>query len=195
MGPRRRAAAWLASGVLAGGVITGVVVSQLEVAGATPSHGTPAAATAQATKNDTSNIARGGDLWHGPLGRLRVGAGAVLHGQFTVKTATGTQVVDVQTGAVTGTTSHGSQHAITVKSSDGYTQTYTVTSSTRIGKNGQKATISDIATGDTVRVFATNDNGTLTAQLIRDGKVPPVPGERAPRSPNGSPSPAPGTHT
>jgi hypothetical protein len=172
-------------------MIAGIVVSQLNIAGAAPSHDAPAGTSAHIANSDSSTSPRGGELWRGPLGGLRVGGGPVLHGQFTVKTATGTETLDVQTGTVQSVSEKGGQHQVTVKSSDGFSQTYTVTSSTRIGKNGKQATISDLANGDTVRVIATNNHGTLTATIIRDGKLPPQPGKRGPRT--STPTQIPGT--
>ena len=60
------------------------------------------------------------------------GAGRVVHGEFTVRTASGYKTVDEQVGAVTAVSSS----QITVKSSDGYTHTYKVVSSTRRRRPG-----------------------------------------------------------
>ena len=60
----------------------------------------------------------------------------MLHGQVTIHSGSGYKTLDVQTGTVTGKVCSTS---ITVKSSDGYIQTYTVTSSTLV--NSQAAGI------------------------------------------------------
>jgi hypothetical protein len=95
----------------------------------------------------------------GPAGGL---AGA-LHGQFVVADGNGGYVTrEVQTGKVTAV----SATSITVVSTDGYSRTYTVDSSTAVD-NGADA-ISDVATGHTANVIATVSGGNATANQITD---------------------------
>lgn len=114
-----------------------------------------------------------------------------LHGEGVVKNPDGTfQTVLEQRGTVESV----SDTAITVKSEDGYSQTYTVTGDTRIstipapaadgaGKTGgsggmgddgrrlrpTEGTIADIAAGDTVRVAGARDGDKATAKRIVKG--------------------------
>jgi hypothetical protein len=98
----------------------------------------------------------------GPLGLGAIGGG-VVHGQLTVpKSGGGYQTVDVQDGTVTAV----STGSITVKSADGFTATYTVTSKTVVG--AQAAGIGSVKKGDTIFVTATVSGSTATAASIVD---------------------------
>jgi hypothetical protein len=106
----------------------------------------------------------GGGMLPGP-GRFLLGpiGGGILHGQFTTpKSGGGYQTVDVQNGTVTAV----SANSVTVKSADGYTFTYTVTSKTVVG--AQSAGIGSVKKGDTVFVTATVSGSTATAAGIID---------------------------
>jgi hypothetical protein len=104
----------------------------------------------------------GGGFGGGMLG----GFGTTLHGEFQVGTVT-----DV------------SDSSIGVKSTDGYTKTYTIDSTTVIGGAGgpgtqTKADLSTIAKGDTVTVIGETTDGKTTAKSIvepsamRQGQMP-----------------------
>ena len=83
---------------------------------------------------------------------------AILHGQAVVaKRGGGYQTIDYQRGTVTAV----SMGSISVKSTDGFTQTYAVTGSTIIG--AQRGGIGSVATGNEVSVIATVSGKTLTA--------------------------------
>jgi hypothetical protein len=58
--------------------------------------------------------------------------------------------------------------SMTLRSEDGFTATYVLDSETRVRKQRQPATVSDIRTTDEVRVLATKDGSVLTAKLVRD---------------------------
>jgi hypothetical protein len=101
----------------------------------------------------------------GPLGFGWFGFGAVgaLHGQFVVpKPGGGYQTIDAQRGTVIAV----STSSLTVKSRDGYTKTYQVTSSTRV--DAQRAGIGSLKTGQTVSVLATAHGSSATATQIVD---------------------------
>jgi hypothetical protein len=100
----------------------------------------------------------------GGIGGLGMaGHGGVVHGQFTVpKSGGGYQTIDVQSGTVTAVSSS----SITVKSADGYSQTYAVSSSTEV--NAQAAGIGTVKVGHTVGVMATASGKTATAASIID---------------------------
>ncbi|MEO6090688.1 MAG: hypothetical protein ABIQ18_47055 [Umezawaea sp.] len=103
----------------------------------------------------------GGGMGGGMLG----GFGTTLHGEFQV-----------------GTVTEVSSTSIGVKSTDGYTKTYTIDSSTVIGGGGPnqqaKADVSSLATGDTVTVIGETADGKTTAKSIvepsamRQGQMP-----------------------
>ncbi|TQJ70006.1 hypothetical protein FBY31_4183 [Arthrobacter sp. SLBN-100] len=108
-----------------------------------------------------------------------------LHGESVVKKADGTyQAVLEQRGTVEAV----SDTSITVKSEDGYSQTYAVNADTKIHKapaaapesspgtdDGGKrvkpsdGTIADIATGDAVRISGVKNGDQATAERIAEG--------------------------
>jgi hypothetical protein len=106
----------------------------------------------------------GGAFGFGGLGLGGLGGlGGAIHGQVTVpKSGGGYQAVDVQRGTVSAVSSS----SITVKSADGYSATYAVSSSTEV--NAQGAGIGTVKTGDTVEVTATVSGGKATAASIID---------------------------
>lgn len=99
----------------------------------------------------------------GRFGVLGLGPAGVLHGQLTVpKAGGGYQTLDVQDGTVTAV----STGSLTVKSADGFTATYTVTSKTVV--DAQAAGIGSVRKGDTVFVAATATGATPTAASVID---------------------------
>ena len=78
----------------------------------------------------------------------------VEHGQFTVRTKQGTEVVDVQRGAVTavGATS------VTVRSQDGFSAHYSVGPAAKVREDGKPSAIASVHVGDHVRVLAVGDS-------------------------------------
>jgi hypothetical protein len=87
----------------------------------------------------------------------------MLHGQFVLRTRVGDVTVDLQQGHVTAVSST----SITVKSSDGVSDTYVVTPQTKVRSRGKVLAESAIATGDHVYVVALDASGTATARAIR----------------------------
>jgi hypothetical protein len=91
------------------------------------------------------------------------GTGGVVHGQVVVpKSGGGYQTLDVQRGTVTAVSSS----SITVKSSDGYSATYSVTPITLV--NAKSAGIGSVKSGDSVYVTATVSGSTATAASVTD---------------------------
>jgi hypothetical protein len=87
----------------------------------------------------------------------------ILHGQAVLsKPGGGYQTVAFQRGAVTAV----SAGSITLKSTDGFTQTYTINDSTVVGAH--RGGISSIKAGDTASVIATVSGKTFTASRIID---------------------------
>ena len=154
---RHRAIALVAAGVVAGAA-GGAVISQLGTAGAASPSPTP-------SPRGDGPFGRGGP-GHG-LGLLGgPGGGRMLHGEATVeKAGGGTQVVHFQNGvisAIDGST-------MTVKSTDNFTMTYTVNSTTRILLNGSDGTLSKLAKNDKVRVVGVEDSSATVAKMVIDG--------------------------
>lgn len=105
-------------------------------------------------------------MWHGH-GHGRHGGllSRVLHGEATLTTKDhGDQVVDFQRGTVDSVNSG----QLTVRSTDGFTATYTTNDSTKIHKGRKSSDISQVLANDRVIVVATKADGTATATHIRD---------------------------
>jgi hypothetical protein len=95
-----------------------------------------------------------------------VRARTLLHGEHVVKDKAGKIVtVDSQRGVVTA----ASATALTVKSADGTTWTWTLNGDTRVrGANLQKGATSDLKLGDTVIVTGPRTGDTRTAKVVGD---------------------------
>lgn len=133
-----------------------------------PSKSPSKVASTQSTSGSTGSAVTTPHM-KGPLGPLggprgaRFGIGGdVLHGQFTVSTPGGDREVLVQTGHVTAVSST----SITVSSTDKYTHTYTVQSSTIV--DSQSGGISTVAVNDQVRLQAVAQGGGDVATNIVD---------------------------
>ncbi len=94
------------------------------------------------------------------------GMGPGIHGTFVTpdKAGTGYQTIDTQKGSVTDV----SPTSITVKSKDGFTKTYVVTSTTDV--NGKAGDIATVKTGDDVAILGIESGSDVNAQQIFDGK-------------------------
>jgi len=91
----------------------------------------------------------------GPLG--------AIHGQFVVpKSGGGYETIDSQRGQVTAV----SNTSITLKSADGFTKTYVVTSTTIV--DARRDGIGSMKVGDQAAVAATESGGSATAASIVD---------------------------
>lgn len=89
-----------------------------------------------------------------------------MHGEVTLGGKKKTRVVDVQRGSV----QQVSATSITVKSTDGFTATYVVTGDTRVRQAGEVGKLSDVKTGNKVRIVAVEDGKTSTAKAIHESK-------------------------
>ncbi len=104
---------------------------------------------------------RGHHAFGGPLGAP--GFFGVVHGQVVVpKPGGGYQTIDIQQGTVTAVSST----SITLKSADGFTKTYQVTSSTLV--NAQRSGIGSVRAGNKAVVSATQSGAAATATRISD---------------------------
>ncbi len=99
-----------------------------------------------------------------PPRKLRFVARA-LHGEVTLA-GEKHRVIAFQRGAVEKV----SRTSLTVKSNDGFVDTYVLSDDTKVRENGGKGTLSDIDTSDRVLVVATKDDSTLNARrvIVRD---------------------------
>jgi hypothetical protein len=111
----------------------------------------------------------------------RPGWPGVLHGTLVLpRPGGGTLTVEIQNGRVIAV----SRSSITLKSNDGFTRTYTVTSSTLVA--AQRDGIGSVKVGDQAWVAATASGGTVTATRIGDlsqlrfgpGNLPGAAGQR-----------------
>ena len=151
--------------VAAGGVAlalagtgAGVAVAQTSP---TPAPSTNAAPNGAAPNNNAPKAHAPGVKKHakGLLGKVE-------HGEFTAHTKTGDKVLDVQRGTVTAV----NDTSITVLSSDKFSATYAVSSTTKVHKGKKAAAGSPIAVNDRVQLVATMSTTAdpATAQHIGD---------------------------
>jgi hypothetical protein len=70
-----------------------------------------------------------------------------------------------------GTVEKANSKSVTVKSNDGFVDTYLLSDDTKIREYRKDATVSDIDTSDRVLVVATKDDSTLNARrvIVREG--------------------------
>lgn len=151
----------LRSGVVAAGAAFGMTLAGLGLAGAqteTPTTEAPA----------ETPSAEAPPAEHGPKGRMHrrmghPGKSMGIHGEFTTRApGGGYQTVATQFGEVTEV----SRSAITVKSEDGYSRTYTVDDGTMV--NAGNDGIADVRQGDQVHVMAIVADGKARAVDVRD---------------------------
>jgi hypothetical protein len=88
-----------------------------------------------------------------------------LHGEVTLA-GEKHRVIAFQRGGVQKV----SRTSLTVKSNDGFVETYVLSDDTKVRENGDKSKLSEIDTSDRVMVVATKDDSTLNARrvIIRD---------------------------
>ncbi|HEV8277848.1 MAG TPA: hypothetical protein VGQ26_19445 [Streptosporangiaceae bacterium] len=157
------------AGVAVAALITGAGVAMAATSGsptsgaAAASPGGLAAAPSPSARPAFPHQGRPGGGFFG-LG----GPFGAVHGQFVVpKSGGGYQTIDTQRGSVTAV----STNSITVKSADGFTKTYQVSSSTKV--DAQRDGIGSVKTGHQVAVTATDGGGTATAVSILDFSLLP----------------------
>jgi len=93
----------------------------------------------------------------------RSGRAGILHGTLVLpKSGGGTVTVEIQNARVTAV----SRSSITLKSDDGFTRTYAVTSSTIVA--ARRDGIGSVKAGDQAWVAATASGGTVTAIRVGD---------------------------
>lgn len=105
---------------------------------------------------------------HGMRHRLPVAARA-LHGELVLGGKQRTVTADVQRGAVTAVSST----SLTMRSLDGFSQTYAITPQTKVRSMGKQLSIGDVKTGERAFVIAIKrSDGSLTARAIRGVREP-----------------------
>ncbi len=152
-------------------IVTAAVLAVAIVGGGTAAVLTATSSSATTGGPGTGQFGAGG----GPGGRAGFGGGFggpgagpvanALHGDFVVASGTGYATERLQTGTVTAV----SATDITVRSTDGYTQSYVVGSGTSVDQGSD--TISKVARGNTVTVIATVSGQTATASTIEDTSI------------------------
>jgi hypothetical protein len=98
----------------------------------------------------------------GPAFGFGLGGRGAIHGQVTLPNGNGYETLAAQTGTVSSV----STSSISVKSVDGFEQTYAVTTDTLV--NAGRDGIASVKQGDTVNVIATVSGSTSTARQIND---------------------------
>jgi hypothetical protein len=146
------AAAWVAAGALGATALTGLAVASpasTSTTGtvATAGSGTPTAADAAGRE------------------RLRERLRAFLHGEITVQGQDGPTEVALQRGEITA----ASASSVTVRSSDGFTTTYTVGTSTVVRRDRATVTADELEVGDTAFVRAAGSDATAIRALSPEG--------------------------
>ncbi|MEZ2391309.1 DUF5666 domain-containing protein [bacterium RCC_150] len=171
----------LRTALIAGGIavaLGGGGVAAVWAAGQVPTATDPSPTASATPSPSTPSHGNGKHLPALPRGLARGG----IHGEFTVKNQDGTfSTIVTQRGTVQAV----SDSSITVKSDDGFTQGYAITSSTNVvkvatpgtGTQGRHPSIStikasDLKVGDTVGVSGTKSGGTVTATRILAGNLP-----------------------
>jgi hypothetical protein len=178
---------FVSAGLLVGGAVAaGSLAATGALAASNSPTPTPTATASPRASGDgdhhgpqgDGNGPRGGGHWMGPRGGL--GQGRMLHGEMVVeKAGGGTVTILVQHGSVTAKTAAG----VTVKSTDGFTVTWKVTSATEIWAGrpaaGTSGRLADIATGTEVTVTGPKTPAGGTASMLgvrpagRPGGGPP----------------------
>jgi hypothetical protein len=85
-----------------------------------------------------------------------------LHGEFVAKTKDGTKTVDVQRGTVTAI----NDKTVSVKSTDGFTLTWTFGSPLRVLEHRKTVQPSAVTVGTAIGLAGAKDGATPTARLI-----------------------------
>lgn len=138
-----------AAGIVGGGAIAGITYAAVA---------TPATASSNVSGSADSVVAAATGQPGGAAGAAGPGRRGLLnrleHGELTLRTKKGDITVDVQRGTVTDV----SPTSITVKSLDGFTHSYAVTSTTKVRVGKQRGTISGVHAQDKVLLVGTADN-------------------------------------
>lgn len=144
-------AAWVTVGVAGAAALTGVAMAADPAPSSTSTTSSGAAAPGTA----------GADGARPKAGELRKLGKRVLHGEFTVQGKDGVKTVDTQLGVITAVSST----SLDVKSSDGYTQTWTLSADSRVRADKKPGTSADLTVGETVRLLGPKSGGAATVRI------------------------------
>jgi len=167
--PRRRG--WGRVGLVLT-VVAGLALTAGGVAIAAGDSSTPKPSASPAAGTESGGTPPGPDLrFPGPdigfLGIPEMGfAGPALHGEITVpKEGGGYEVLHIQRGVVRNVDAS----SLTVRSSDGFTETYAIGPHTIIDRD--RHDIGDVKVGHRVALTGVDVNGTLTVRSLVDGTL------------------------
>lgn len=148
-------AAWATVGVVGAAALTGVAMA---------ADSSPAPSSISTSATAGAGSAAGA---RAKAGALRKFGKRVLHGELTVQGKDGVKTVDTQLGVITAVSSS----SLDVKSSDGYTQTWTLTAETKVRADKKAGTSADLTVGETVRLLGPKSG---TAANVRLAVVVPA---------------------
>jgi hypothetical protein len=159
--------AGVSTAALAGGIGAGLAYADTPSEGPTTSPSASATNSAAGTPTAEPTEGRDRNSARKPFVRrqLRFVARA-LHGEVTLA-GEKHRVIAFQRGQV----QRVGQTSLTVKSNDGFVETYALSGATKVRENGEEAKISDIDTSDRVLVVALKDDSTPNARrvIVRGG--------------------------
>jgi hypothetical protein len=115
------------------------------------------------------------------LGRFGKLGNRVVHGDLKIKTPNGFANVKIDSGTVTAV--NPGARTITIQRADGQTLSVTATDKTRVRKQGQKATLADIARGDLVQIIQIDRGDGFVVALIRDRGAASAAGQTSAQEP------------
>jgi hypothetical protein len=144
-----------------GAAILGTGAAALAETGTSGSTATPSSTSATASPS----VAPLGRL----SGKLKVALGRFEHGSWVA--ADKSTSTDITHDAVKGAVTAVSPTSISVKASDGFSETFVVDTATAVRIKGTKAAgaIGSVKVGDTVLVTGTKSGSTATAKHVLDG--------------------------
>jgi hypothetical protein len=142
----------VAAGALGATALTGLAV-------ASPASTSTAGTVATAGSADDASVGTA------DRERLRDRLRAFLHGDITVQGQEGPTEIALQRGEVTA----ASATSVTVRSSDGFTTTYAVGTSTQVRRDRASVTADELEVGDTAFVRATGTDATVIRALSPEG--------------------------
>ena len=151
-------------------VIIGAGTAALATTGSSGTPGTPSTSgTSSSSSSSSSSATKGAGL--GRFARRHPEIAALIkhhavHGQIV----TDDNGTDVTHDGIVGTVSAVSPSSITVKASDGFTQTFSINSSTkvRVRTDGKSSTISDVRTGVKVGVVGTGTSAPVATYILAE---------------------------
>ena len=149
-------AAGVGTVALVGGIGAGLAYAD------TPSEKPTATSTSSPTETPTAKPSEKHDQKGERRGFVRRHVLArALHGEVTLG-GKKHQVIVFQRGGVAKI----SRTSLTVKSNDGFVDTYALNKNTRVRENGEKSKVADIDSSDRVLIVATKDDSTLNARRV-----------------------------